>query len=164
MPQSKISIQGVGRRQEGQTPAWKFRFRGISEQSSMRPERHRIEVMNHPPMAECDNILSLLGYGWNIDEGSIPFLVTELAPWGTLRQYLKANSGLRGLQKIKFCRDVMNGMSELHLAGVIHGDLKLDNVLVVDGMQARISDFGHSILTSSSPEDLEAGSYRGTEM
>jgi serine/threonine protein kinase len=123
-----------------------------------------IEVMNHPPMADCENILNILGYGWNVGEGSIPFLVTELAPGGTLRQYLKANLSLRGLQKIKFCRDVMSGMSELHLCGVIHGDLKLDNVLVVAGMQARISDFGHSILRSSSPDGLEEAAYRGTEM
>jgi serine/threonine protein kinase len=123
-----------------------------------------IEVMNHPPLASCENILSLLGYGWNMAEGSIPFLVTELAPGGTLRQFLLENTSLRGLQKIKLCRDVMNGMSELHLAGVIHGDLKLDNILVVAGMQAKINDFSHSILKSTNQDGVEEGVYRGTEM
>ncbi|RDW82288.1 hypothetical protein BP6252_03400 [Coleophoma cylindrospora] len=122
-----------------------------------------IVVMNHPPLADCDHILDLLGYGWNIGEGSIPILVTEFAPGRTLRQFLQENTETSGMEIVHFCRDVIAGLSELHSAGVIHGDLKLDNVLVVD-MKAKISDFGHSLLMKPADEDEARQAYRGTEL
>jgi serine/threonine protein kinase len=33
-------------------------------------------------------------------------------------------------EKVRFCRAVANGLSELHRAGVVHGDLRLSNVLL----------------------------------
>ena len=49
-----------------------------------------LEVMRHPPLAEHENILGLLGYGWNLSEDSaLPFLVTEYAEQGTLHDFLK---------------------------------------------------------------------------
>jgi serine/threonine protein kinase len=122
-----------------------------------------IVVMNHPPLAECEYILNLLGYGWNLGEGSIPFLVTEFAPGRTLRQFLQENPDTSGMERVSFCRNVIDGLSELHRVGVIHGDLKLDNVLVV-GMKAKISDFGHSLLMTPADEEDARQVYRGTEL
>lgn len=140
--------------------------------------------MHHAPLASHENILDLLGYGWNLQD-SIPFLVTECARHGTLRQFLKGNA-LRPRQKRKLCRDIASGLLELHLCGIAHGDIKLDNVLIVDrGVepdssvldnvgQAReiqsdnvipkLADFGHSVLLP--PEQVTKGDsdqkYRGT--
>ncbi|PGH11094.1 serine/threonine protein kinase [Polytolypa hystricis UAMH7299] len=137
-----------------------------------------IEVMHHAPLAAHRNILDILGYGWQLQQGSIPFLITECAEYGTLREYLRDNSfSIR--QKQKLCRQVASGLLELHRSGIAHGDLKLDNVLVVkvvispdnDGEDAqvteavlKIADFGHSLLLS--PDQIEgcdlSQKYRGT--
>ena len=89
-----------------------------------------IEVMHHPPLAEHENILSLLGYGWGLTKGDVlPFIVTEFAQLGTLREYLQAQN-LSLQAKLALCSQVACGLNRLHWAGVAHGDLKLENVLV----------------------------------
>lgn len=139
-----------------------------------------IEVMHHAPLAEHPNILNLLGYGWQLQRGSIPFLVTECATLGTLRQYLKAVP-MSARQQQKFCRHVALGLHELHMSGIAHGDIKLDNVLVmlesplgaattpdVDEDEqnlmpvAKISDFGHSLLLSDEQGGDRDQRYHGT--
>lgn len=90
-----------------------------------------IEVMSHLPLAKHPSILDILGYGWeSIGEGPLPFIVTEYATLGTLREYLtKATTKARIRREL--CHQVASGLHELHLSGVAHGDLKLENVLVV---------------------------------
>jgi serine/threonine protein kinase len=117
-------------------------------------------------LARHKNILNIFGYGWNIERvGVIPFLVTEFAAEGTLRAYLKSSSSTVH-EKLLFCKDVAQGLHFLHVSGIAHGDLKLDNVLVTpsissgaaplegtsnastarsSGVEACISDFGHSL-------------------
>ena len=132
-----------------------------------------IEIMHHRPLAKHKNIIQLLGYGWDYEQGdTIPYLVTEFAHDGTLRQYL-SDRGLISLKdRLELCGDVINGLHEIHLCGVCHGDVKLDNILVSslygrgrsDGRTpfptAKISDFGHSIVLSS--EQASVNQYRGT--
>ena len=140
-----------------------------------------IEVMNHAPHARCEYIIDLLGYGWRLQSGSIPFLVVELAPLGTLRDYLvehhwNLNEG--GWQRLKLCRNVLSGLEELHLSGVVHGDLKLDNVLVMPNpadsgtpgtsctkppVIAKLSDFGYSLLVSPQQNASDSQRYHGTK-
>ena len=137
-----------------------------------------IEVMSHPPLAQCDHILGLFGYGWRHHQGDIPFLVTEYAPRGTLRQFLIHNEELSGRNRFGFCRHVGSGLEWLHLSGVCHGDLKLENVLVTDGppneagdatatatatATAKISDFGHSLLLSHA-DNIKPQRYLGTAL
>ena len=90
-----------------------------------------IEVMSHLPLAQHPNILNILGYGWELKgEGPLPFIVTECATLGTLREYLtKSTTDAR--RRRELCYQVASGLHELHLSGVAHGDLKLENVLVV---------------------------------
>jgi len=119
--------------------------------------------MNHGPLAGHRNVIDLLGYGWN-RQGSIPFLITELAQHGTMRQLLQGSS-LSARQKLKLCRHVAVALLELHLCGIAHGDVKLDNILIAQASQdeqdcvtlsedttviAKLSDFGHSVLLNPS--------------
>jgi len=90
-----------------------------------------VEVMHHLPLMEHPNIINILGYGWELKgDGPFPFIVTEYASLGTLREYLTTgNSDARSRREL--CYHVASGLHELHLSGVAHGDLKLENVLVV---------------------------------
>ncbi|KAF2146713.1 uncharacterized protein K452DRAFT_294261 [Aplosporella prunicola CBS 121167] len=72
----------------------------------------------------------MMGYGWVHQEGSVvPFLVTEFAQFGTLRQYLCSEN-----ISIRACFDLVGqvacGLREVHDSTVVHGDLKLENILV----------------------------------
>jgi serine/threonine protein kinase len=121
-------------------------------------------------LANNPHILNIFGYGWNVERGDIiPYLVTEFAADGTLRNFLKSHKNRISIyEKLLFCRDVAQGLHSLHVSGIAHGDLKLDNVLVTpftdkgsnasggpqgaaqdatraSGLVACVSDFGHSL-------------------
>lgn len=135
--------------------------------------------MSHGPLAGHENVLNILGYGWNFrGSGSIPFLVTEYASSGTLRDYLRRYR-LPSRDRLLMCVNVARGLHELHLCGMAHGDLKLDNVLVTplspgqsggvrdltasdEGVVAKISDFGHSLLLYEDDEAKDDQKYGGT--
>ena len=111
-----------------------------AEQSEPDEFRRRIccikkdlEVMHHRPLANHPNIARLLGYGWGLfSDSALPFLVTELAQDGNLRQYLLAKtSNVSLISRMKLTGQIATGLHALHLCGVAHGDLKLENILMV---------------------------------
>jgi serine/threonine protein kinase len=63
--------------------------------------------------------------------------------------------------------DVTAGLTALHQCDIIHGDLKLDNIVVMHswdrppGAIAKICDFGHSIILAGDKKHLK---YYGTSM
>lgn len=69
------------------------------------------------------------------------FFVCEAAPNGELYTYVKANPATRCWQLMY---EVALGLQYLHELGVVHNDLKGDNVLVGANGDAKIIDFGLS--------------------
>lgn len=117
-----------------------------------RELRHEINLMRrlqfHP------NIVQIIGMTF---EGSKPVLLVELANH-TLDAYLiEQNHGGKTIpwsEKIMLCLDVLRAVQGLHAAGIIHGDLKGENILLFlkpTGIPtAKISDFGFSSTLTSS--------------
>ena len=93
----------------------------------------------------------------------------ELAEEGTLRQYLSRHK-MNVRQGLELCGDVISGLYEIHLCGICHGDVKLDNILVSSfdfqhatrygRPVAKVSDFGHSLMLAS--EQASVNQYCGT--
>jgi serine/threonine protein kinase len=128
-----------------------------------------LQIMHHQPLRNHPNILSLCGYGWNTQKQSIlPYILVEYSPFGTLREYVREQKGLSMLFKEIFMADVASGLNSLHNTGIVHGDVKLDNVLVFQswdrpvGTLAKISDFGHSIVLTSTTDGERHARYSGT--
>lgn len=115
-----------------------------------------ILILAHPPIRNCMNVVDLVQLMWEF-EGPIlrPVLVLEYAELGTLTEYLECNGDVSVQQKRSFCADVARGLSWLHQAGVIHGDVKCDNVLLFENADnlpvAKLTDFGFSILLGEVP-------------
>ncbi|KAG7402149.1 hypothetical protein PHYBOEH_005712 [Phytophthora boehmeriae] len=74
-----------------------------------------------------------------------PFFVCEFAPNGQLDHYLKTNGG----DVWKKLYEAALGLQYLHWMGVIHGDLKCNNILVGGDGATKLADFGLSSLSSS---------------
>src|SRR4051812_10255131 len=91
-----------------------------------------------------------------------PILIVELAD-STLDYYLEDKLRVEAVpvgwvEKARLCLDVLVGLKGLHNVGVVHGDLKGENILVFVKFPARIptakiSDFGFSSTFTSSQSD-----------
>jgi serine/threonine protein kinase len=117
-----------------------------------------ILIMCHPPLAHHPNIINILGYGWSVEnQRPSTFISVEFASKGTLREYMKEKEHpIR--TKLLLMGDVGAGLMALHKCGIIHGDLKMDNIVVFSSLDrpcmsiAKVSDFGHSIIVGSTSE------------
>ncbi|KAI2462994.1 hypothetical protein F4781DRAFT_151780 [Annulohypoxylon bovei var. microspora] len=130
-----------------------------------------IRIMRHAPLRSHPNIVPVFGYGWNMRATQIaPYLLVQYAPYGTLRQYLQHSKyKIPIMHKEILLGDVVAAISALHLCGIIHGDIKLDNVLVFHSWDrpvksiAKIADFGHSlVITENEDSEQQCMRYGGT--
>ncbi|KAK0372058.1 hypothetical protein CLIM01_10583 [Colletotrichum limetticola] len=130
------------------------------------------KIMRHPPLRAHPNIPSLIGYGWNLRGNLVmPFLVVEYAPFGTMREYLNKQT-LKLAHIEMLLGDAASAIGALHACGIVHGDVKLDNVLVFPSRErptnalAKLTDFGHALIVheNRSTSVGEALKYGGTSM
>ena len=85
------------------------------------------------------------------DHGSrLPVLLMELLD-SSLTKYLEAfNKPLSYHVQVDLCFDVAVAIAYLHSNGIIHRDLSGNNVLIVAGSRAKVTDFGMSKLVDAS--------------
>ena len=119
-----------------------------------------VQVLLHPFLRRQHNIIRLLAHGW--DEEIRPFLVVEFADLGTASRYLQ--NGERSWNDMtRLVVDVASGLAVLHACDIIHGDVKLENILLFSeaggGFVAKLSDFGFC-----SVEILGEYHYLGTRL
>lgn len=107
--------------------------------------RRRFEVearamgrLEHP------NCVSIIDFGV---EGDSPYLVLDFVTGQTLGEIMRFQVGRMPTSRaIRLIRHVLAGLAHAHQHGIVHRDMKPDNVLVTEvigrGEQARIADFG----------------------
>ncbi|RLN77267.1 hypothetical protein BBJ28_00004751 [Nothophytophthora sp. Chile5] len=102
---------------------------------------------NHP------NIVNMFG----ASHASVPpFILREDATNGNLCSFL-ARSAANKLQMWRLLHQAALGLDYIHKKRVVHGDLKLNNILVVADGLAKLPDFGlSSVRTSSTLSKLSA--------
>ena len=80
-------------------------------------------------------------YDQGID-GRHPFLVMELVEGGTLRELLTERGPMPPHAVAAVLRPVLGGLAAAHRAGLVHRDVKPENVLISDEGEVKIADFG----------------------
>jgi serine/threonine protein kinase len=77
----------------------------------------------------------------NIDGEDFYFIIMEKAD-SDLSTYLETHKfDFTPNQKLTFCVNILNGIKQLHSAGIYHRDIKHNNILVVNG-EFKIGDLG----------------------
>ncbi|KAJ7651216.1 kinase-like domain-containing protein [Roridomyces roridus] len=74
-----------------------------------------------------------------------------VSPWmenGHIRGFLK-NQSCDTNRLLSMILDMARGLEHLHAKGIVHGDLKGDNIFVTPSLRACIADFGLSSITTS---------------
>jgi serine/threonine protein kinase len=115
-------------------------------------------LMSHSPLHEDAPIVQVMGYRWFPFE-PYPSVLVEKAHFGTLDDYLHLRDGFTGGEWEdchRLCLSVARALTSVHAEGIIHGDVKPQNILVClpEGpndpdavMTARLTDFSHSTFT-----------------
>ena len=119
----------------------------------------------YPPLFHHANIIDFLGFAWGSNPFSaahkLPAIVVEFAEHGTLADLLRRNRTLEVSTKHMLCLDIVRGLTALHGAGLVHGDVKAENVLVCSGANrqfvAKIADFGFSIVEATETAEVWIG-------
>lgn len=91
-----------------------------------------------------------------IEEGGWVFFLLELCVHGTIREEMALNPGNRlSEQRAAQCaRDLLQSLHDLHDLGIVHRDVKLDNLLISAGGVLKITDFGWAADAEESPTGL----------
>jgi serine/threonine-protein kinase len=123
-------------------PRWEKRFQ--RELRLGRPIRH-------------PNVCRIFDIG---DADGYRFLTMEYATGGTLRDLVKKNAPLRPLQeRLADAAGVIAGLAAIHGAGIVHRDVKPDNVLRTEDGRLVLSDFG---LATDLPDSTMVSVFVGT--
>jgi serine/threonine protein kinase, bacterial len=75
-------------------------------------------------------------------DGRHPFLVMELVEGGTLRELLVERGPMPPHAVAAVLAPVLSGLAVAHDAGLVHRDVKPENVLISDDGDVKIADFG----------------------
>ncbi|KAG7381507.1 Mitogen-activated protein kinase kinase kinase mlk-1 [Phytophthora pseudosyringae] len=103
-------------------------------------------ALNHP------NVVKLFG-GCHI---GTPFFVCEEAKNGSLDKYLRTHP-TEIWQKLY---EAALGLEYLHARGIVHRDLKCDNILVNSDGDAKLTDFGLSAFATAGDQGKRSGAVR----
>lgn len=120
------------------------------------PERLRKEALalvsaRHRSVIRLDDFHSV---------GSLCYLSLEYAPEADLRRYTKKIGGVLPVEFAeRFLVQMAEALAFVHKVGIIHRDVKPENILIVNQQEARLADFGVAVLPgdSASLEDLQSG-------
>ncbi|RMJ19380.1 hypothetical protein CDV36_001012 [Fusarium kuroshium] len=116
-----------------------------------------LQILRNDFIHSHPNIVQLLGVCWKSvqDDVLMPSFVLEAAEMD-LDKYLTDPKPVDYRKMLGLAVDIVTGVRALHEVGIIHGDIKPENVLIFKDPQltyiAKIADFGSSLLRS----DLKA--------
>jgi serine/threonine protein kinase len=95
-------------------------------------EARVVGALNHP------NILAIFDVG---AQDGAPYLVSELLEGQSLRQLMQG-SPLPQRKAVEYGIQIARGLAAAHEKGVVHRDLKPDNIFVLNDGRIKILDFG----------------------
>ena len=96
--------------------------------------------LSHP------NIVDIYDVG---DDDNIHYIVMEYVKGHTLKQLIKKRGPLPTRETIWIMKQLTSALMEAHKNGLIHRDIKSQNILIKDDGTVKLADFGIAILNNA---------------
>jgi len=125
--------------------------------------QHEITLMvhagRHPNIAKFQGIFSIEGESKSIDINMLPcsFEPSGLKPrWALVSEYLRGGDVFDAVAKRRFkekcahqvMADLLSALTHIHRRGIVHRDVKAENLLLTTDGKAVLTDFGQAALIS----------------
>ena len=103
-------------------------------------ESQAVAQLSHP------NIVSVYDVSRG---GDTEYIVMELIDGITLKQYMEKRGQLNWRESLHFITQIIRGLSHAHSRGIIHRDIKPQNIMVLRDGSVKVADFGIACLADS---------------
>lgn len=107
-------------------------------------ESHAVAMLSHP------NIVAIYDVSHS-DE--IEYIVMELVEGITLKQYMDRRGAVSWREAVHFSKQICKALSHAHERGIIHRDIKPQNIMLLRDGTIKVADFGIAALESEMHED-----------
>jgi serine/threonine protein kinase len=120
---------------------------GVDDRVRKVIEQHFVQevfVLARLPHASTVQIYDF-GYLSGPGPAEVPFQICEYLTGGPLSQWVKKKQRLSASEALAMTLQLCGALAEVHAAGLIHGDVKPQNVLLAEtlsGPTAKLADFG----------------------
>ncbi|HKC27208.1 MAG TPA: Stk1 family PASTA domain-containing Ser/Thr kinase, partial [Jatrophihabitans sp.] len=109
------------------------------------------------------NVVSVYDQGQESGpDGLHVFLVMELVEGRTLRELLRERGRLAPPQAISIMEPVLSALAAAHRAGLVHRDVKPENILLSDDGVVKVADFGLARAVEADASATRTGLMMGT--
>jgi serine/threonine-protein kinase len=103
-------------------------------------ESQAVAQLSHP------NIVSV----YDVSKGGdTEYIVMELIDGITLKQYMEKRGQLSWRESLHFITQIMRALSHAHSRGIVHRDIKPQNIMVLRDGSVKVADFGIACLENS---------------
>jgi len=100
-------------------------------------------------------------YDQGNDDGTV-FLAMEMVPGHTLRDTIGKEAPMSPSRALALLEPVVSALAAAHRAGLVHRDVKPENVLISDEGRVKVADFGLAKAVSANTQHTATGVLIGT--
>jgi len=112
-------------------------------------------ILNHPAIVTVHDI-------GQDDTTGVSFIAMEYVEGQNLKEILAQGRPLNFEQIGDVVAQVADGLDFAHAKGIVHRDVKPANIILLDGMRAKITDFGIAKIASGGGNLTSTGQFLGT--
>lgn len=110
-------------------------------------ESHAIAMLSHPNIVAVYDVSSCDG---------VEYIVMELIDGITLKQYLKKRGAISWKEAVHFAKQIAKALSHAHQRGIVHRDIKPQNIMLLRDGTIKVADFGIAALEDERQDSNEA--------
>ncbi len=111
-----------------------------------RTEYQAVGMLSHPNIRAVYDVVS---------SGDTEYIVMEYVEGINLKQYLKKKGALSWKETLHFSTQIAKALSHAHAKGIVHMDIKPQNIMLPKDGIAKVADFGIAQLEGSAGENAD---------